>query len=333
MITPKQLGQTDLYLSPIGLGTWQFSNSHGTWKTVTDDLVYQIMKTTLTQGVNWIDTAEIYGNGISESFVGRTLNRLEDEKVLEKGSTMIADKWWPAFRFASSISRTINQRLAYLERPVIDLYQIHRPNSLSSLQKQIEEMAKLVEAGLIRHVGVSNFSAKEMELAHNYLKEYGLTLASNQVKYNLLDRSPETNGVLETAQRLGISIIAYSPLQQGLLTGRFHSDKTAYKQVSLSRRLSSHIHPRYLEKTRPLMQCIQELATAYDCTPAHIALNWLISHPKASIFAIPGASSVKQGESNVKPCNFSFHKKIGKHSVKFLLIYPNLIKQKTLSKS
>lgn len=102
---------------------------------MTDDLVYDIMKTTLTQGVNWIDTAEVYGNGISESFVGRTLNRLEDEKVLEKGSTMIADKWWPVFRFASSISRTIDQRLSNLERPVIDLYQIHRPNSLSSLQQ------------------------------------------------------------------------------------------------------------------------------------------------------------------------------------------------------
>lgn len=169
-------------------------------------------------------------------------------------------------------------------------------------------MAKLVEAGLIRHVGVSNFSAKEMDLAHNYLKEYGLTLASNQVKYNLLDHSPEKNGILETAKQLGISIIAYSPLQQGLLTGRFHDDETAYKQISLARRWSSHIHPRYLGKTRPLMQCIQELATAYDCTPAHIALNWLISHPEASVFAIPGASSVKQAESNVKAMQFQLSK-------------------------
>lgn len=195
----RRLGQSDIMLSPLGVGTWQFSNKGGTWNTITDKTVYEILKYSLTNGMNWIDTAEIYGNGISETLIGQALKQLETEKALAD-IPYIADKWFPLLRTADTITKTINQ-----------------PTSLSSLKEQIRHMAKLADKGIIKNVGISNFTAKGMRKTDKLLREYGLRLASNQVKYNLLHRTPEKNGVIETAKELGISIIAYSPLQQELI--------------------------------------------------------------------------------------------------------------------
>ena len=144
----RRLGQSDIMLSPLGVGTWQFSNKGGTWNTVTDKTVYEILKYSLTNGMNWIDTAEIYGNGISETLIGQALKQLEAEKALTD-IPYIADKWFPLLRTADTITKTINQRLDCLQKPVIDLYQIHQPTSFSSLKEQIQHMAKLADKGII----------------------------------------------------------------------------------------------------------------------------------------------------------------------------------------
>lgn len=252
----RRLGQSDIMLSPLGVGTWQFSNKGGTWNTVTGKTVYEILKYSLTNGMNWIDTAEIYGNGISETLIGQALKQLETEKALTD-IPYIADKWFPLLRTADTITKTINQRLDCLQKPVIDLYQLHQPTSLSSLKEQIRHMAELADKGIIKNVGISNFTAQGMRKADKLLREHGLRLASNQVKYNLLHRKPEKNGVIETAKELGISIIAYSPLQQGMLTGRFHTDPAATDNISLLRRFHSGISRKNIERTRPLIDtCI-----------------------------------------------------------------------------
>lgn len=157
----RRLGQSEIMLSPLGVGTWQFSNKGGTWNTVTDKTVYEILKYSLTNGMNWIDTAEIYGNGISETLIGQALKQLEAEKALTD-IPYIADKWFPLLRTADTITKTINQRLDCLQKPVIDLYQIHQPTSLSSLKEQIRHMAELADKGIIKNVGISNFTAKGM---------------------------------------------------------------------------------------------------------------------------------------------------------------------------
>lgn len=299
----RRLGQSDIMLSPLGVGTWQFSNKGGTWSTVTSKTVYEILKYSLTNGMNWIDTAEIYGNGTSETLIGQALKQLETEKALTD-IPYIADKWFPLLRTADTITETIHQRLDCLQRPVIDLYQIHQPTSLSSLKEQIRHMAKLADKGIIKNVGISNFTAKGMRKADKLLREYGLRLASNQVKYNLLHRAPERNGVIETAKELGISIIAYSPLQQGMLTGRFHDDLFATDSISLFRRLHSGISRKNIERTRPLIDTLNKLGEKYQKTPAQISLNWLIYSQGEIVFAIPGATKLEQAQSNIQAQNF-----------------------------
>ena len=165
----------------------------------------------------------------------------------------LATKWWPFFRAAGSIPATIGERIECLSPYPIDLYQIHQRFSLSSVKRQMDAMADLVEAGKIRSVGVSNFTAAGMEEAHRALAARGIPLVSNQVRISLLDRSIERNGLLEAARRLGVTLIAYSPLAQGILSGRFHENPEAIGSVKAMRRMSGSIKPETIAKTAPLV--------------------------------------------------------------------------------
>ena len=149
---------------------------------------------------------------------------------------VVATKWLPILKPASDIARTIGERIECLAPYPIDLFQVHIPWSRSPVKAQMHEMAELVRAGKVRAVGVSNFSASRMAKAGAALEAEGLPLASNQVHINLLDRSIESNGVLEVARRHGVTLIAYSPLGQGVLTGRFHDDPTRVKALKWGRR-------------------------------------------------------------------------------------------------
>lgn len=304
----RRLGQTDLYMSALGLGTWQYSTNEGQngtmWESVESETIYDIIKFSLQNGINWLDTAEIYGNGTSENFIGNTLQRLKKEEALLR-EPLIASKWFPLARSASSIPKTIDTRLKYLQVPTIDLYQIHQPTSRSSLDKQIEAMVKLAEANKIKQIGVSNFTAKQMIKADKLLKERGMTLASNQVKYNLLHKKPEKNGVLEAAKELGITIIAYSPLQQGLLTGRFHEQPEALAKISRLRKVQSHLNQKTIKRTQPLYTELKKLSQEYDVSVAQISLNWLIHSQGSTVLAIPGASKLKQAQENIGTLEFT----------------------------
>jgi aryl-alcohol dehydrogenase-like predicted oxidoreductase len=301
----RRLGNSELWLSPLGLGAWQFSGGQGIgskfWKGLSQAQVTKIIEISLAGGINWIDTAEAYGHGMSEQMIARSLDSIEENsKNNEYTAPYLANKWWPLGRKASSITRTISIRRAMLGERIITLYQIHHPTSISSLQSQMEKMTKLVENKDIRYVGVSNFSAKQMRKAHTILNNLGLTLVSNQVRYNLFDRSIETNGILDTAKELGIAIIAYSPLHQGLLTGKFHKEPERIKQLFWLKRVQYGFTKKNLEKTEPLIKTIEKIAIQHNATLAQIALAWLITANGETVFAIPGASNQKQVEGNLK---------------------------------
>jgi aryl-alcohol dehydrogenase-like predicted oxidoreductase len=143
-----------------------------------------------------------------------------------------------------------------------------------------------------------------MRSAWETLQKQGISLISNQVRYNLLDRKIESNGILETAKELGISIIAYSPLSQGLVTGKFHAKPELLKNAGL-RRYTSLFNTAGLEKTRPLIDIICELAGKYGVTPSQVALNWLISFHGETVVAIPGATKERHAKENTGAMNFS----------------------------
>ena len=179
-----------------------------------------IVQAVLNGGINWFDTAELYGWGRSERAIARALRRVgkTDPEVI------VATKWNPIGRTARSITKTIGTRQECLNGYTIDLHQIHAPFGFTTRRAEMNAMADLVEAGKIRSIGISNYNARQMRQAHEVLLTRGLRLASNQVRFNLLDRRIESNGILDTAKELGVTIIAYSPLGSGLLTGKFHKN-------------------------------------------------------------------------------------------------------------
>jgi len=300
---PRTLGETSLTVSPIGLGCWQFSQnraySRATWVTIDQDTITEIVRASLAGGVTWFDTAEAYGNGQSELTLSTALHRLR----VHPGRVMIADKWLPVGRTATSITRTIGSRLRHLQKYPIGLYQIHQPWSLSPIREQMLAMAELVRAGKIGAVGVSNFSARQMEEASEALGGEGLSLASNQVPMSLLDRRVEQNGVLAAAKDLGVSLIAYSPLAQGLLSGKYHADPELVQALPTWRRLRVGRFGRVfgahnLARTRPLIDELHRLAEAHDASISQVALAWLITYYGEMVVAIPGATRPAHATQN-----------------------------------
>ncbi|MBE0336332.1 aldo/keto reductase [Paenibacillus sp. 23TSA30-6] len=302
----RKLGNSDLKLSPLGLGCWQFSNGKGIvgkfWPVLRREDIRQIVQTSLEGGVNWFDTAEAYGGGQSEQLLAGTLNEIGGP-LAEQAN--IATKWWPAFRTAGSITATIDERIRHLDQRTIHLYQVHSPYSFASVGAVMNAMAKLVGQGKIKYVGVSNFSAQQIREADRVLREHGLRLVSNQVKYSLLDRRIEQNGILDTAKELGVAIIAYSPLMQGILSGKFHNNPSLVKSIKGPRKWTTAFRDSGLRRSKPLIETLEQLAQQYNVTPTQIALNWLINAHGENVFAIPGASKVHHAVENVKAMQFT----------------------------
>lgn len=294
----RPLGRSPIAISSIGLGCWQFSQGRGLagsyWPALPVETENRIVATSLAAGVNWFDTAEMYGGGRSEAALARALVAAGKRD----GDVVVATKWWPAFRTAGSIRATIAARLARLAPFGIDLHQVHQPMALATTAAQMNAMADLVAAGKIRTVGVSNFSAARMRAAHRALAARGVALVSNQMPYSLLNRRIETNGVLAAAQELGITIIAYSPLAQGVLTGKFHRDPDLIRSRPGPRKWLPSFGRRGLEKSQPLVAALQEIAAAHGATPSQVALAWLVQCHGETVVAIPGATSVRQAEEN-----------------------------------
>jgi aryl-alcohol dehydrogenase-like predicted oxidoreductase len=249
--------------------------------------VTEIVKTAIEGGVSWFDTAEMYGRGHSERMLTTALH----EFGADPAETTIATKWTPLLRTAASIRRTISDRLTALQGYPITLHQIHAPRgSLSPVSKQLDALADLQEKGQIKEVGVSNFNGPQLASAHAHLAARGITLASDQVQVSLAHRTIERDGTLETARRLGVTLIASSPLRSGLLTGKFHEQPELAAAVPRFRRSIGGFTPKGLARTEPLIRELREIGAAHGVTPSVVALSWVISFYRDTVVAIPGAS-------------------------------------------
>jgi len=290
-----------MQITPIGLGVMQFSGGSGVFGMVFPDLsqedMDEIIKAALDGGINWFDTAEMYGRGKSEQGLSTALKTLE----IQDDEVIIGTKWFPIFRTAGNIPRSIEDRLKFLDGYTVDLYMVHQPYSFSSPEAEMEAMADLVEGGKIRSVGVSNFSAGQMKRAHAALEKRGLTLAVNQVQYSLLHRKIETDGVLEAARELGVTIVAWSPLARGILSGRYHNNPEIYDRLPIGRKMMMR---SMIKGSGPVIEGLNRIAEKYEVTPAQVALNWVINFKGEPVVAIPGASKVHQAEESAGVMRF-----------------------------
>jgi aryl-alcohol dehydrogenase-like predicted oxidoreductase len=297
----RHLGKTDILVTPIGLGVMEMAGGGGligrAFPIIPQEEKNAIIKTALDGGINWFDTAEMYGAGVSEHSLATGL------KAAGKSDSdiVIMTKWQPIFRTAGNIPRSIDDRLHFLDGYSIGNYLVHQPYSFSSPEAEMNAMADLVEAGKIRSVGVSNFNPTRMRRAHAALAKRGLPLAVNQVRYSLLHREIEKNGIMDTARELGVTIVAYTPVARGLLTGKYHKDPALLERTASWRKASMK---RNLERTRPLINVMEEIAAIHEATIAQIALNWLIHFKGEIVVTIPGATKVHQAEESAGAMNF-----------------------------
>jgi aryl-alcohol dehydrogenase-like predicted oxidoreductase len=271
-------------LSTVGLGTWQFgSREWGYGPVYAQGIAPEILGRSLDLGVNLVDTAEIYGFGRSERIVGEALAE-------RRAEAFVATKLFPVLPFDPILTRRAHGSARRLAIDVIDLYQVHWPNPVVPLSATMGPLARLQRDGLIGHVGVSNFPLARWQAAEELL---GGPVLSNQVRYNLIDRRIE-QGVLPWAQEHDRLVIAYSPLQQGLLSGRYGPD-------NIPKGLRSNTPDFLAENLRrvvPLLDVLRRVAAAHDAAPAQVALAWCLRRP--NVLVIPGASSVAQAESNAE---------------------------------
>jgi aryl-alcohol dehydrogenase-like predicted oxidoreductase len=295
-MTTRQLGRTDIYLSPIGLGTAQFAGK--SWISalsppIPQEHVATIVKTALDGGITWFDTSEMYGGGTSERALAAGLT----QAGIKPGDVTVATKWMPLGRTARNIERTIGKRLEALQPFPIDLHQVHlNRGSFSSVRAQMRAMARLVAAGKIRAVGVSNFTTRQMEIAHDELAKFGIPLASNEVQINLLHRKIETNGMLDAARRLGVTLLAYSSQRQGILTGKYHADRSLIQGVHPLRRRIMGLTPEGLDRSQPLIDAMRDVAAEHHATVGQVALAWLIGYYGDTVIPIAGASKPHHAE-------------------------------------
>jgi aryl-alcohol dehydrogenase-like predicted oxidoreductase len=283
----------ELNVAPLGVGAWAWGTTRlwGYGKEYDRSDVGRAFRASMAEGVTLVDTAEMYGNGASERIIGEILREGGFE-----GTPVIATKFAPLpYRFsAKSLLKAVDKSLQRLGIDTIDLYQIHFPNPIFGINGLMDALAETVKAGKVRRVGVSNYGADQMRQAHDRLASHGISLASNQVEYSLLQRAPETNGVREACRDLGVTLIAYSPIAKGLLTGKYGPG--ADRPPGLVRRMGRTFGEQNLKKVEPVVNILREIGEAHNKQPAQVALNWLITQKKT--FPIPGAKNELQARQN-----------------------------------
>ena len=275
-----------LHAVEMGLGAWQWGDrvvwQYGQGYGAED--VQGAFETSVNEGIRFVDTAEIYGNGRSERLLGQFIQRT-DQPIL------IATKFFPwPWRFTKgALPRALKGSLGRIGAESVDLYQVHWPSISMSTDALMDGMVECVKSGLTRTVGVSNFGQSRMLAAYSALARHSIPLASNQVHYSLLSRAVEKNGTLARCKELGIRLIAYSPIEKGLLSGKYSASNPPPGSRAGN-------YANLLPKIPPLIKTMTEIGQDHGGkSNAQVALNWVISK---GALPIPGSKNAEQAQQN-----------------------------------
>ena len=281
----KRLGNTELELTRIGLGTWAIGGSwqFGWGHQDDSDSIATILEA-VEQGINWIDTAAIYGCGHSETVVGRALKELGDKPII---ATKCGLLWDSEHRKVNCLDRDsiINECHGSLKRlgvEVIDLYQMHWPDPDEQIEDAWEAMASLAAKGDVRYIGVSNFSVSQLERVSRIFP-----VASLQPPYSILNRGIEDE-ILGYCEQNNIGIVCYSPMQKGLLTGKINAERVAALADDDHRHIDPDFNGKRLEINLWLVERLTAIAKDIDLTTAQLAIAWTLRRDEVTA-AIVGA--------------------------------------------
>lgn len=290
------LGKNGPTVPSLCVGTWAWGDklfwSYGRDYGASD--VEDAFKASLDAGVTFFDTAEVYGNGLSEELLGQFLRKTSQP-------VQIATKFGPfPWRITEkAVSEALSASLKRLGVEQIALYQVHWPFTfLMNQETLMNALATEVEKGRIQAVGVSNYNVEQMRQAHKILALRGVPLATNQVRYSLLSRQVEKQGIIDSARQLGVTILAYSPLAQGLLTDKYKGEE----KPEGARKIDSRFSKEGLEKIALVMSTLRKIGKKYDRAPSQVALNWLIAQ---GVIPIPGAKNAIQAQENARALGWS----------------------------
>ena len=301
MPTTIPLGRSALQVSQLGLGAMTWGRATGLQRFLPAQSAYggahgadeeqRAFAASLAAGVTFFDTAAMYSAGASEQRLG---------ELAQGRAVVLATKFPPSpVAGAGSLARALDDSLARLGRTTIDLYQHHFPVPWISIPRVMEFLADAVAEGKVTAVGVSNYSAAQLRLAHAALAQRGIALASNQVEYSLLHRQPEVNGVLDACRELEVTLIAYQPLASGRLTGKYGRGT---RPRGLRRWSPAFRGPRW-RRLQPVVHLLEEIGQGYGKSPAQVALRWLID--SGGVVPIPGAKNGRQAQANAGALTFS----------------------------
>lgn len=288
------LGKTPLKISRLGVGTWAWGDKTvwGYGKGYSDADLRRAFEKSIACGITFFDTAELYGFGKSEQLLGQFIRE-------SKAAVLVGTKFFPfPWRLRRrTVLSALRRSLKRLNLASVELYQIHWPFHLLSIPSMMSILSEAVHEGLTKAVGISNYNADQMRRAADALAREKIPLASNQVEYSLLHRAPEQNGVLQVCRELGVSLIAYSPLAMGMLTGKYSARKlpSGFRGVRYRR--------ANLDSLDALLSLLANIGEAHGGrTRAQVALNWLMSK---GVIPIPGAKNVLQATENAGSLEWS----------------------------
>lgn len=320
----KKLGTSGVLIPSMGIGIMSWGDKRlGYGKTFTFEDIIQTYQTCLDNGLNFFDTAEMYGKGESERILGKCINK-------DGRQIIISTKFAPNSLLTPSLKRLsphalleeLDNSLQRLGVNCLDLYQLHIPPARNKLDAYIDVLAEAVHKEKIRAVGLCNFTASLLNQAHKRLEYHGLPLASIMVGYNILRRYPENNGVLQACRDLDVTLLAYAPLAEGILTGKYNSGDKSLPgifrflfyieqldflkergKVSVLKRVFSKPRNLELRKMTPLFEALEEVANNHKKTIAQVALNWIMTTDQR-VIPVPGAKSVRQVQENMGALNW-----------------------------
>jgi len=280
----RKFGKTDMEITPIGFGSWAIGGN--AWGPQDDEEAVGAIRRAVELGMNWIDTAAVYGLGHSEELVARALKDVSERPYVFTKCSLVWDEEGEVHNVLKkdSVKRECEQSLRRLQTDVIDLYQIHWPNPEEDIEEGWSALAELKEEGKVRHIGVSNFDVEQMERVQEIAPVETL-----QPPYNLIDRAVEEE-ILPYCGERDIGVIVYSPMKSGLLTGKMTPERVQNLPSDDWRRNAPEFNEPRLSRNLKLVGLLEEIGAEHGCSPAEIAIAWTLRHPAVTAAIIGGRS-------------------------------------------